>query len=281
MKRLLLLIVSFTLMLACTRQQASTPVTGSPPANDSLVRQVQHKDSSIMAYIKSINSIQGSVDTLMREAKILKKRGEPISDTGSLINELRMIGTQMLKNQQALVMLELKLKKSNESNDELVDMGENLSKELNERDSEIAVMQQQLVKTKATLNNLTKQFNDSLNIIMQERAQIGIMTTKGNSVYYIIGTEKELTDKGIIVNQGGVIGLGRVPLLNGNMDASGFTNADLTNLHEIILGRSFLKMVTPHPERSYKITHTSPDKLLITDPEDFWSKSKYMVLLVQ
>jgi hypothetical protein len=179
------------------------------------------------------------------------------------------------------VYVEMKLKQSNESNNELADLGENLSKQLNEKDSEITAMQGTLAKTNASLTILTKQFNDSINIINQERAQIGLMTTASNTVYYIFGTEKELKAKGIIKEEGGAVGLGRVPVLKQDMNSSGFTTTDLTTLHEIPLTGSFVKMVTLHPEKAYKLTHSSPDKIIITDPQDFWSKSKYMVAITQ
>ncbi len=274
-----IIIVGLFAIISCNRQQMPQP--GKPNAGDSLmIRQVQHKDSSIMAYIKSINMIQGSIDTLMKQAHILKMHREGVSDTG-MVSDFRAIGAKMLNNQRALMYLEMKLKQTNESNNELADLGENLSKELNEKDSEIAAMQVTLVKTKASLTTLTQQFNDSITVINQERAQIGLMTTASNTIYYIVGTEKELKAKGIIIEEGGAIGLGRVPVLKQDMNSSGFTTTDLTSLHEIPLTGSFVKMVTLHPEKAYKLAHSSPDKIIITDPQDFWSKSKYMVAIVR
>lgn len=283
MKKLIAISFIGLMLVACNNKQQVEQIKTLQNNDSSLVKQLQHKDSSIMAYIKSINTIQSNVDTLMKEAKLLKRHGEPIvSDTISIVDALRAIGQKMVKNQRDLLTLQIKLKKSNESNDELVDLGENLSKLLNEKDSEISAMQTELAKTRASLNVVVKQFNDSMNTIAQQRAQINLMTTAGNTVLYIVGTAKELKDKGIITNQGGVVGIGHIPTLNENMSSTaGFTSADLTTLHEVILGGSFVRMVTPHPDRSYKIAHTVPDKLIITDPGDFWSKSKYMIVIVK
>ena len=282
MKTNIIVLLSLCLYMVACKQQSPQALKESP--QDSLmVTQMQHKDSTIVAYVKSINAIQGSVDTLMREAKILKRHGEPIkSDTSNIADELRAIGQQMIKNQKALAVLEWKLKQSNEKNDDLVDLAENLSKQLNEKDSEISVIQQELARTRTSLTNVVKQFNDSVSVIAEQRAQMDIMAIKGNTVYYVTGTEKNLANEGIISNQGGVIGLGRIPKLNGNMNStSGFVGADLTTLKEIPLEGSFVELVTPHPDRAYKIIRGSPDKLLITDPEDFWSKSKYMIAVVR
>lgn len=276
------LIITIVLLSACSRQQASEKMAKSQAVDSSLIKKVMQKDSAIMDYVKTINMIQGSVDTLMRQAKLIKARnGETPNVSGNIIDELRAINKQMVKNQRTLVTVEMKLKQSNQSNDELADLGENLSKELNEKDSEINVMQQELFKTKSSLNTLTQQFNDSLNVINQERAQIGLMTTQGNTVYYISGTQKELKDKGIITDEGGVVGLGRVPVLSQDMSSSGFIKTDLTTQHEIPLGGILVKLVTVHPFNAYRVVHVpSQDKLMITDPSDFWSKSKYLVVIV-
>jgi hypothetical protein len=280
MKRLIFIAAAYLLIAGCGNQGVSKNDVISK--NDSLTVKLVQKDSTIMAYIKSINSIQGSIDTLMKEAKILKIHGEgTAADTTNIIKEIKEIGMLMVKNNKELVTLQRKLKNSGIQNEELVDLGENLSKQLNEKDSEIAVMQQTIIKTKASLNTLVQQFNDSLTIINQERAQIGVMTVEKNTAYYIVGTEKDLKDKGIIVNKGGVIGLGHVPQFSQSANTSGFTKADITTLHEIQLGGSFVSLVTVHPEKAYRVTRTSPDKIIITDPDDFWSKSKYLVAIVK
>ena len=283
MKRSLFVAIAFIFITACN--QKSGPKTEIMSAKDSsLVQQVQQKDSSIMAYVSSINNIQHSIDTLMMHARILKKQGtEPIPNTNTtMYAEFKAIDSVILKDKRRIIELERKLKNSNESNDELVDLGENLSKQLNEKDSEIAAMQTELAKTRASLGALTKQLNDSLDVMTQQRTEINIMKIEGNTVYYIVGTEDDLVKKGLIVRKGGVIGLGRVPVLSETMSIEGLTKADLTQLHDIPLGNYHLvQLVTLHPAKAYKETGGYPDKLIITDPQDFWSKSKYLVAIVQ
>jgi hypothetical protein len=280
MKKPSYIIGVLALVIACNRQESPQVITNNS-AKDSLMKQLQHKDSSLMAYVKSMNDIQHGIDTVMMEAKMLRIYSETKRDTASLTTQLKMIGAQMIKNQKAIAYLQHQLKTSNDKNNDLADLGEHLSVELNEKDSEIASIQHELIQTKSSLRTLVNQFNDSLNVINQERAQVNLMTTEKNKVYYIFGTEKELADKGIITTKGGVVGLGRVPLFSQNANTSGFTGADLNDLHEIELNGRFTQMVTTHPDKSYRVTHTSPDKLIITDPEDFWSKSKYMIAIVQ
>lgn len=280
MKKIIFIAIVSALIVACKGPQ--TPVTAGVSAKDSLIREVQRRDSSVMAYIRSINNIQKGIDTLMMEAKILKMHEErPTSDTSALISDLKTIRKLILKNQKDITALERKLRISREQNQDLVDLGENLSKQLNEKDSEIAAIQQTLFKTRASLANTVKQLNDSINVIIQQRAQISMLQIKGNTVYFVIGTQKDLKNGGIIMVNGGVVGLGRVPTPGPDMSTSGFKSADLTNLHQINLDGRFVRMVTPHPTDSYRITTGSADKIIITDPEDFWSKSKYLIIIIK
>jgi hypothetical protein len=277
----IILIVGTMLLIACNRQPVPQ-APQQPSAKDSLVREVQHKDSSIMDYIRTVNSIQHSIDTLMIDAKVLKKHGnEPIRDTNTLLSEIRTIGSIILKDKKALADMQRKLKTVNQQNDELVDLGENLSKQLNEKDSEINVMQTELFRTKTSLSNLSKQFNDSITVMNQQRAQISVMQIAGNTVYYIAGTEDDLVKKGLIVKEGGAVGLGRVPVLSQAMNENGLVKGDLTKLTSIPLSGRLEKLVTVHPFKAYRITTDgTTDKIIITDPQDFWSKSKYLVAIV-
>jgi hypothetical protein len=280
MKRLVFLFIVF--VVSCNTNTTQPGATVKESVKDSLIKQVQQKDSSIMAYIGSINTIQKGIDTLMIDERVLKvNSGEKINDTGTLISELRTIGTLILKNRRALNELQHKLKISNEQNQGLTDLGEELSKQLNERDSEIAIIQHELGKTKESLATVVKQFNDSMTTIQQQRNQISVLQLKGNTIYYVTGTEKGLKDAGIIIENGGAIGLGKVPAIGPDANNSSFYSADLTTLKEIELNGRFSKMVTPHPTGSYRIMSGATDKLIITDQEDFWSKSRYMVLLVK
>lgn len=279
MKKLIFLTGTFSfLIIACNNNEQAYRAR-EVAAKDSLVKQVQQKDSSLMAYVKSINAIQKSMDTLSQDARILKTHNaEGMNDNNTLLAQIRAIDQLVIKNRKSIAELQYKLKKSNNANQDLTDLGEALALQLNEKDSEIAAIQHELVRTKASLGSLVKQFNDSMNIITQQRSQINIMQIKGNTVYYIIGTENELKKNDIIRENGGVIGLGHVPTMGEGTE--GLISADLTVLHEIPLGGRFVKFVTFHPNNSYRIISGPPDKLIITDQQDFWSRSKYMIVII-
>jgi hypothetical protein len=91
---------------------------------------------------------------------------------------------------------------------------------------------------------------------------------------------KELKDKGLIDKKGGLLGIGRTAELNPDISTSSFTKANMTMLQALALNGKFAKMITQHPDKSYKITGNA-DSLLITDASSFWSESKYLVISVK
>lgn len=251
-------------------------------AHDSLMAiEAAQKDSSLMAYIRTISEIQNSIDTLKMQAGILKEKTEMKADTGTIVADIRAVGNLIIRNNRALSRLEVQLRSSDKKNAGLTSLMEHLSKELNEKDTEIVAIQRRLAQTNSSLLTLINQFNDSINTLAEQRAEIGRMQTEINTVYYTIGTEKELKKAGVITKKGGFIGIGRVATLSQDMNKSEFNSADLTNLREIPLGGKFVKLVTSHPSDSYKITSSSAEKLVITDPATFWSQSKYLVAVIK
>ena len=60
-----------------------------------------------------------------------------------------------------------------------------------------------------------------------------------------------------------------------------FTQVDITTTNEINLAATKAKVVTNHPSSSYEIKgEKTADRIIIKDPEAFWSASKYLVVIV-
>lgn len=103
-----------------------------------------------------------------------------------------------------------------------------------------------------------------------------------NKAYYCFGTLKELKEKGVIDQQGGFIGIGKSAKLAESINQDYFTKIDLTKTTQFDVFSSKTKFVTTHPQESYewKLDGKKIEKLVILQPEKFWSQSKYMVVLL-
>ena len=88
------------------------------------------------------------------------------------------------------------------------------------------------------------------------------------------GTKKELKDQRIIQD-------GKV--LQANFNKSYFTKIDIRNTKEVKLYSKSARLLTMHPSSSYTLTRDASKQyvLTITNPDLFWSTSKYLVIQVK
>ena len=132
---------------------------------------------------------------------------------------------------------------------------------------------EQAVKAKeAELSNKEKDARQQLE--QQEREK--------RRVKYLVGNKAELDRSKAIKKTGGILGVGGSLKLSDKLDDSYFQAGDYIVLKEISLGNSKkVNLITTHPKGTYLVVETPGEKFLkITNPEKFWSTSKYLVVEV-
>ena len=181
----------------------------------------------------------------------------------------------MNKNKQRIASLRSKLKESNNKNDELEKFITRLTADIEQKDAQINDLKGQLEKLNIEMANLNTTYEES----SQESA---VKTEKLNTAFYAFGTSKELIKNNVLTKEGGFIGMGKTAKMKEDFNKAYFTKIDITTLNEIALSAKKAKMVTTHPAGSYKIEGADgkAEKLVITNPEEFWSTSKYLVIVV-
>jgi hypothetical protein len=61
-----------------------------------------------------------------------------------------------------------------------------------------------------------------------------------------------------------------------------FTKVNIEQFTTINIGAKKAKILTNHPTSSYKLVGDKPvDRLDIKNPDDFWSVSKYLVIVIE
>ena len=96
-----------------------------------------------------------------------------------------------------------------------------------------------------------------------------------HTAYYVFGTKKELREQRIL-QRGDV-------LKSNDFNKDYFTRIDLRVTKTIRLYSKSAKLVTNHPAGSYSLEKDAQGQytLRITDPQTFWSVSKYLVITVK
>jgi hypothetical protein len=115
---------------------------------------------------------------------------------------------------------------------------------------------------------------------------VGNLTSYKNTVYYAVGTKDELMKKGVITKEGSkflVFGGTRLEPAR-NLNAEAFTAIDKTQQTSIPLPRTDKKYkIISRQSPSYLATAVKDGKVTgsveISQPEEFWSASKYLILV--
>ncbi len=259
--------------------------------NDSLMMAGSSKDANLVEFVDAFNSIQSNLDSIKQKERIIDKTAkggfEVKGDRKEQIqSDINYIYSLLQKNRLLVADLAAKLKKSTRHVAELEKMIENLNKQITEKDGEIASLKEELNKMNIKVQDLSTEvttLNTNVSNLSTENSEkqkiIEQKTSELNTAYYIIGTVKELKDKNIIKRVGL---LGTAKDVNSNIDKSLMTKVDITTTLTIPIKKKKATVISAHPASSYKIEgDNTADDLVITNPAEFWSLSKVLVISVR
>jgi uncharacterized coiled-coil protein SlyX len=256
--------------------------------NDSLQAIVNERDSSLSGYLTDFTDIERNLDSISRKQNIISSSTDnpaefKQSQKERINSQIAAINDLMEKNRDKIAELNKKLKASGSKNRQLQKMIETLNSQLAQKESELAMLNEKLAAMSEEIAQLHVQM-DTLNAQHGRTTQtLAETTTALHTAYYIIGKSKELADKKIIDRKGGLLGIGKTSTLNRNVDNSQFTKIDYTQVLTIPVN-SKAKIITAHPNDAYNLDQDDKKvvhNIVITNPERFWSASKYLVVVAQ
>ncbi len=258
---------------------------------DSLEVVVGEKDSLINAVFADINAISENLALIKSRENLItfSENSEGVRrPVEEIAGDIAAIDRLLQENRAKIAALQstaARLRKANLRIEALETTIANLNSQLAEKSEEIASLRDELSQRTAEVAVLTEQVETTRQQAAESQTRADRLSTEKedlehqlNTVYYLVGSERELRDAQII-NKEGVIG--RTLTLNTSGSLDSFTRADKRLLEEIPVDRRRVTIVTPHPEGSYQLI-TDADKrvtkLVIDNPERFWEQSKILVV---
>lgn len=269
------------LLASCVSRQV---VVEAESRSDSLELVVSAKDSLINAVFADINVISENLALIKSRENLITVAGEaeggrrPVEE---ISNDIKAIDRLLRENRSKIESLQRSaalLRKANLRIDGLEKMIADMNRQLAEKKTEVEQLRESLVRMGDEVKSLTEEVavrSAEVENLSGEKVEL---QNQLNTVYYIVGAEKELRDAQIINKQGFI---GRTLTVGRNSNFDSFTMADSRLLTEIPVGQKKATLVTSHPEGSYELVTDSNkivEKLLITDPVRFWESSKILII---
>jgi len=277
---------------SCTDKEKQAQMQSSI---DSLQTVVSQRDMEVTEYFTLVSDIESNIKEIKEREKMIsinteKNLAGTEDSKKQILVDLKAINTLMLENKTNLEALDKKLQNSNYQTGKFKKMATELEERVTAQATEIETLNTQineLVAKNETLNTkVDSLFNTNTTqseVLAMNDATIKDMDAQMHTAYYTSGTSDELIAKHIINKEGGFIGLGKVELLNPQINKSDLTSADIRNLSSIPVNSKKVEIVTNHPVDSYEIVlneeEKQVDKLVILDPDKFWESSKLLVMV--
>ena len=269
------------LLASCVSRQVAVEVESR---SDSLELVVSAKDSLINAVFADINTISENLALIKSRENLITVAGEseggrrPVEE---IDNDIKAIDRLLRENRAKIESLQrsaAQLRKANLRIDGLEKMIADMNRQLAEKKAEVEQLRESLVRMGDEVKSLTEEVavrSAEVENLSGEKVEL---QNQLNTVYYIVGAEKELRDAQIINKQGFI---GRTLTVGRNSNFDSFTMADSRLLSEVPVGQKKATLVTSHPEGSYELVTDANkvvEKLIITDPVRFWESSKILII---
>lgn len=293
MKKYIVILAAGLLTLGCNQSEIdklNQENSSLSKEREHLIEQANAKDSTLDSFLGTLNDIEENLSTIKAKqseiALSTEGRRELKTNVKEKIHEdIMSIRDLMAENKEMINALNSKLKKSNLNIHELNQKIITLNDQLVMKDEEISSLNGQLASLNIKIENLFSSI-DTISAEGKRKSMIiEDQTNKLNTAYYALGTIKELKEKNVVNKENsvlGLVGLAGEKKLKPDFNKEYFTTIDISQTNSIPIGSKKAQLITTHPSDSYKFVHKG-DKisdLVITNPENFWKASKYLVIRV-
>lgn len=250
---------------------------------DSLRMVNAEKDNELNDMMDTYNLIEEGFQAIneAQERVTVERSGEGNTSAARIKENMAFIQETLSQNKELISNLQKKVRDGSITNERLKKAIVAMTEQLEKKEQEIRTLMTELDQKDIHIAELDEQvanLNDNVEQLTTDNAEkeatISKQTQDLNAAWYVFGTKKELKEQGIL--QSGEV-------LKGNFNKNYFTKIDIRVDKEINLMSRDARLLTSHPAGSYTLQRDANKLyvLRITNPEQFWSTSKYLVIQVK
>ena len=282
----IIFVLSCSIMFSCSENKQEQ-IEKLQMENTAFKSRLKEKDSVLLSFMESITNIeQNLVQIRERELSIAVRNKEKNSKNlveykKRILSDIETIDKLILDNKKKISELNSLLRSSKNENIRIKNamdvMKKSLENKLTEQEQAIALLKTELQIKTADIKTLTV----DVEVLKDEKKELSDALHKG---YYVIGDFQDLREKEVLSKKGGLLGIGRSIALEDNFSTNSFNEVDTREFSTISIEGRKVEIITAHNTGSYAIEQQGEDGsklLVISDPDKFWEKSHYLVVLTK
>lgn len=246
-----------------------------------LLDKAETNNRFIEEYTGTLSEVYSSLEKIRVREGYLVKASRDVETNGNaslqsrkqMLSDINSIDDDLKKSKRKLASLREKLKSSELKTSSLTAVVDSLTKSFETKEAEVqtlrielGLLDEQIAKVESELLLKDQEIVDQRRIL--------------ETTYYVIGTTKELKEKGIIEEKGGFLGINKTKKLASSFNRDHFIPMDIGKTTIPILQNvKKVNIISPHNPASYSLNPTSDSEttLEITNSDEFW-KIKYLVI---
>ena len=288
MKKLLLLSVCAIALSSCGEMKKNNEALKAQ--NDSLNVALAERDAELEGIMEAFNEVQEGF-RLINEAEnrvdLQAGKLEGASAAQKIREDIRFISEMLQSNRTRIAELEEQLKNSKYASAQLKKTIANFKEELEAKSQQIETLQAELASKNiriAELDDAVAGLTQNVaDLVAENKVKDAMVATQDkalNTGWFVFGTSSELKEQKIITKK--LLQKTKV-LENEDFNKDYFTQIDIRTDKEIKLYSKDAKLLTAHPEGTYEFVKDDKEQLTlkITNPNKFWSISRYLVIEVK
>lgn len=252
--------------------------------NRELAQNMTSQDQYIDDVVTAVNEVYQGIEAARATEKNLISESKGIEGTKTqtkeevrkdLLQRIATVNENLQENFRKVSDLQKKVTTSRRQYASLQTMVENLRKTLEEREQSIAALE-------ARVKGLEGEVAEKTELVRQRDLVIDAQKKEIATVYYVIGTKRELEEKGIVRDEGGFLwGLvGSTTTLAPNFDPSYFTPIDRGKQTTFRVDRRIRELLPKRAPEHYtqQRDESGTTTLTVADRAQFW-KDKFLVII--
>ena len=285
MKKLAVLFVCVAVLASCDSFKGGNKDLKAE--NDSLLMELSQRNAELDDMMGTFNEIQDGFRKINEaESRVDLQRGtiteNSVNAKQQIASDIEFITKQMEDNKAQIAKLQSQLKSSKSNSSQLKKAVEALTAEMNAKQQRIEELQAELASKNIRIQELDAAVSDlsvakeTLTAENEAKSKTVAEQDKNlNAAWFVFGTKSELKAQKIL--QSGDV------LKSSDFNKDYFTQIDIRTTKEIKLYSKRAELLTTHPAGSYELVKDDKGQLTlkITNPSEFWSVSRYLVIQVK
>jgi peptidoglycan hydrolase CwlO-like protein len=269
----IVLLIAATALLFSKYKATTASYTDAETRYSGAINAIAEIQDSLNAIVVGDTTVQMLSQTLQGEQHLTEPQSRQVLDRISIVN------ASIERTKARINDLEEKLKKSGVRIGGLQKMIAGLKRDVSAKEDLVSQLTVRVDSLQTTVSGLQTEVRASQDTILAKDQSLEEKRRELATIYYIVGTRKELLDSGVLVAKGGVLGLGKTLQLSGHYNENLFTPLDTDQEHTITASAARARVLSPQPLSSYELAPAGlKTELHILDAREF-RKVKHLVIM--